>query len=340
MGRPPGGPCGVCSEGGLSKSTDLMTDTRKSLYLSTAIPFVNARPHLGFALELCIADALARHARARGRPVCFLTSAQAERVHVIGKGITRFHALIWPAILSSAGVAGPTHLLVHGYLTQSGAKISKSGVPLDPAPLIETFGADALRYYLLRHVRTTRDGDFDHARLVHAYNAELANNLGNLVNRVLGLVQRGCGGVIPRHHPSAVGSPAAELEQRAVTLPSAIDSALDRFAIDEALDTIFSLISDCNRFIDHTAPWTALKNGDTVSAEGVLRSVLETLRVIACELASFLPQTSARLSSTLGVAETSAEPCLDKFYQLHEGTALPRSLQLFPRYEVSIQDDV
>jgi methionyl-tRNA synthetase len=248
-------------------------------------------------------------------------------VHVIGKGITRFHALIWPAILGSAGLAWPTDLLVHGYLTQAGAKISKSGVALDPQPLIAELGADALRYFLLRHVRTTRDGDFSHERWVKAYNAELANDLGNLANRVFGLVQRASGGVVPV--PAAAEPAARELEQLAAALPAAIDGALERFAIDEALDAVFALIGACNRFLDRTAPWAALKRGDTARASAQLRALLEVLRIVAGELEPFLPETAARLTQALGVDG----PPGHGFYQLREQHQLPRNLQLFPRYD-------
>ncbi len=121
-----------------------------------------------------------------------------SREHVIGKGITRFHAIYWPAILLSAGLPVPTRILVHGYVTVDGCKIGKSaGNAIDPLPLAEEFGPDALRYFLLRHIRSTGDGDFSHARFRQAYDSELAGQLGNLVHRVLSMIERYRDGVVP-----------------------------------------------------------------------------------------------------------------------------------------------
>lgn len=234
--------------------------------------------------------------------------SDSQRLHVIGKGITRFHAILWPAILSSAGLSLPSDLLVHGYLTLSGAKISKSSAAFDPTPLLEEFGADAVRYYLLRHIRTTRDGDFCRERIVAAYNNELANGLGNLVNRSLALWQRANGGALP-----SAGAETS-LTQAANVLPARIDEALARFAIDEALDGVFELIAACNRYLDQTAPWALIKRGETQAAIAVLGSVFESLRILAAELPPFLPLSAARLQAAL---EAQGGP--------------PAALQLFPR---------
>jgi methionyl-tRNA synthetase len=254
-------------------------------------------------------------------------SERARQVQVIGKGVTRFHALIWPALLRSAGLSWPSDLLVHGYLTQGGEKISKSGSTLDPQPLLADFGSDAVRYYLLRHVRTTRDGDFTLERFIQAYNAELANGLGNLVNRTLGLVRRVSGGAIP---PAGAEEPVAlELRHSAAALPASIDRAVERFALDEALNAVFSVIDAGNRFVDKTAPWALIQRGEAARAGALLRTLLETLRVVAAELAPFLPQTSARLGSALG----DDGLCQNGTGVLRDGYVLPQSLQLFPRRE-------
>jgi methionyl-tRNA synthetase len=240
--------------------------------------------------------------------------SDAERVHVVGKGITRFHAVIWPAILESAGLAWPSALRVHGYLTLEGGKISKSGRALDPEPLIEQLGPDALRYYLLRHVRTTRDGDWSQARFVTAYNAELANGLGNLANRVLGLVKRCTNGVLPP--PAADAIETAALREAAHALPAEIDRAVERFALDEALAAVWKLVELANRTLDRSAPWALIKRGELESAGQLLRALLDTLSVIARELAPFLPRASDKLARSLGAP----------------GQLLPPSLNLFPRW--------
>jgi methionyl-tRNA synthetase len=247
----------------------------------------------------------------------------ARRVHVIGKGVTRFHAVIWPAILASAGVAWPTELLVHGYLTLAGAKISKSGLALDPLPLIAAFGADAVRYYLLRHVRTTRDGDFSEARLIEAHDAELANGLGNLANRLFGLLRRSSAGAVPAPGPSSPDSEA--LRAAALELPEVVDRAVERFALDEALASVWRLVDLANRTLDRSAPWSAIRRGDLGGANAILRALLEVLCVIASELAPFLPTTAERLLRALIPVGRSAGN------GLVTGTQLPASLQLFPR---------
>ena len=138
----------------------------------------------------------------------FWTGA-TSREHVIGKGITRFHALYWPAMLLSAGLELPTRILVHGYVTVDGRKIGKSaGNTVDPVPLARELGADALRYYLLRHIRSTEDGDFTRSGLLRAYTSELAGQLGNLANRTVGMIHRYRGGIVP-YPPAGVGSALA-----------------------------------------------------------------------------------------------------------------------------------
>jgi methionyl-tRNA synthetase len=278
-------------------------------------------------------DALAYYLTALGFGSCerqaykHFWQNDSARVHVIGKGITRFHALLWPTILASAGLAWPTDLLVHGYLTQEGVKISKSGAGFDPVPLIESFGAEAVRYYLLRHVRTTRDGDWKRERLTAAYNAELANGLGNLVDRVLALVQRASEGKVPAPSgPSQESELLAALRAAALALPETVDACFARFAVDEAARAVFDLVAECNRCLDHSAPWSLLRRGDQQGASAILRVVLEALAVIALELEPFLPSTARRLSTALGCRDESTR-------QPAAGLTLPAALKLFPRSE-------
>jgi methionyl-tRNA synthetase len=148
-------------------------------------------------------------------------SEAASREHVIGKGIIRFHAVYWPAMLLSAGLPVPTRILVHGYVTAEGRKIGKStGNAVDPAPLAEQLGSDALRYFLLRHIRSTADGDFSHGRFRQAYESELAGQLGNLVHRVLSMIEHYCGGTTPA--PPGGFVKADRLLRTAKQLPEAL----------------------------------------------------------------------------------------------------------------------
>jgi methionyl-tRNA synthetase len=221
----------------------------------------------------------------------------AERVHVIGKGIARFHAVYWPAFLESAGVPWPTDLLVHGYVTVEGQKISKSGRTIDPIPLIAQYGADAVRYFLLRHIRTARDGDFSITRFCQAHDAELANGLGNLASRVLTLGEKVANGRIP-----APGVELAEdqaLREVSLALHSEVDVAVARLSLDEALSAIFRVIDAANQYVTRVAPWQHAREGRADRATATLRTALEALHVVARELAPFLPGTSEQLLAVL-----------------------------------------
>jgi methionyl-tRNA synthetase len=261
----------------------------------------------------------------RGRLDAFWSGA-GERVHVIGKGIARFHAVYWPAFLESAGLPWPTDLLVHGYVTIDGEKISKSGRSIDPTPLIAQHGADAVRYFLLRHIRTARDGDFSIARFHQAHDAELANGLGNLASRVLALGEKVTDGRVP-----APGVELAEdraLRGAALALGSEVDEAVDRLSLDEALAAIFRLVDATNRYVTSTAPWQRSGEGRAARAAATLRTALEALHVIAQELAPFLPATSEDLRARLRA------PPLERsggWNALPTGVLLSRGQPLFRR---------
>jgi methionyl-tRNA synthetase len=251
---------------------------------------------------------------------------EGERVHVIGKGIARFHAVYWPAFLESAGLPWPTDLLVHGYVTVDGEKISKSGRTIDPIPLIARYGADALRHFLLRHIRTARDGDFGVARFHQAHDAELANGLGNLASRVLALVERVSGGRVP-----PAGEERSEeqgLRAAALGLRSQVDAAVDRLSLDEALSAVFRLVDATNRYVTSAAPWKHAREGRAGRAAAALRTALEALHVIARELAPFLPATSEELRARLRAPPLEGP---SGWYALPTGAALSRGAPLFRR---------
>ena len=223
-----------------------------------------------------------------------------RRVHVIGKGIVRFHAVYWPAFLLSAGLPLPTDLLVHGYLTVEGRKIGKSlGNAIDPEALVARHGIDPVRHLLLRHLRPFEDGDFSEPRLRAARDADLADQLGNLVRRTIVLWQR--------HSPAPTlgggggGAPEAALRARAAALPGAITQQLDRFAIDEAVAPVFDLVAECNRYLEATAPWTVARaEGSRARLDVILQHALEAVRIVAVGLAPFLPGTARAIGAQLG----------------------------------------
>ena len=232
-----------------------------------------------------------------------------RRVHVIGKGVIRFHAVYWPAMLLSANVPLPTAILVHDYVTVNGGKIGKSlGNAVDPVELVEHYGTEALRYYLLREIPSTEDGDFTIERFLHTYNSDLADQLGNLLNRVVSMVGRYDEGIVP------VPGPLEELDRSLVetaqSLPGRVDTAITRFALDEALDAIWSLVGAANKYIADVEPWTLAKlrkNEGAGSHAGVrlntvLYNLVEALRLIAVTCAPFLPSTAEGIAQQLGIS--------------------------------------
>ena len=246
---------------------------------------------------------------------------EAERVHVIGKGITRFHTVFWPAFLLSAGVPLPSKVLVHGYVTVQGEKISKTGFSVDPIPIAAEFGKDALRYYLLRHIRTTRDGDFHPDRLLDAYNGELANQLGNLVSRTLALVEREEGGLVPE--PSRLLPLDQDLRRRVEALPSVLDEAIELFEVDRAVAAIFEVVAATNRYVDQTAPWALAKEGARERLRTVLHCCLQVLGALAVELSPFLPDAASVIGDALGGGGPWGSVCV--------GERVYRPPSLFPR---------
>ncbi len=241
----------------------------------------------------------------------------ASRLHVIGKDILRFHAVYWPAILLAIGEALPTHLLVHGFITIDGKKISKShGDAVDPFPLLERYGSDALRYYLARHVHTTVDCDFSEQRLLESHDAELADQLGNLVSRTLALVERYGEGRCPtaaaadaRRDPRR--GEALELELRAdcARAAAASEAALEGLDVSAASKAWFQSVVLPNRYLDRAAPWKLARGNeaDRVRLFTVLHEVLSGITTAARDLAALLPTASARVLSTLS-RETIAQP--------------------------------
>jgi methionyl-tRNA synthetase len=215
-----------------------------------------------------------------------------ERVHLIGKGIVRFHAVYWLGLLLSVGQPLPTTIVVHDYLTVDGAKIAKSaGNAVDPAALVDRYGGDALRWWLLAEVAPVGDTDFTAERLVRRANQDLAHGVGNLVHRTTSLVRRYRGGGVDgvRHHSD---------------LPERIDDALGRYDFRAATRAITVTVDEANRLIETTRPWEG-----SADAGSVLGTLLHTCRVLATELAPFVPQGAERLRRQLdGVEKGPAFP--------------------------------
>lgn len=213
-------------------------------------------------------------------------------LHIVGKDIIKFHCVIWPAMLLSAGIELPRQVFAHGFFTIDGEKISKSlGNSIDPTALVKTYGNDALRYYLLREIPFGGDGDFSHQRFEAVYNSDLANDLGNLVQRVASMLERYSGGKFDQHEVEPIAG---------------VDERLEELAFDKALETIFARIRAQNLFLEEKQPWTLAKT-DQAGALKILSQVAAELIQIAEYLAPFLPDTSEKIRQTFtgGKVDTS-----------------------------------
>ena len=256
-------------------------------------------------------------------------------LHVIGKDITRFHCIIWPAMLLSAGIALPRSVWAHGFVSVSGERMSKTlGNVIAPQDVVQRFGVDGSRYLFLREVPFDRDGDFSWTTYTERYNADLANDLGNLLARTLAMVQRYCGGVVP---------PAGAAAPQDATLLGVLERAtaeyqmhVDRFAIHAALAAAWSTIQAANRYIEETKPWELAKKPESKTRLGtVLRHLLEVLRRVSVMIAPAMPSKAAAMRQQLGLP---ADVAALRF--AHEFGAPPTTWEqvapgpgLFPRLE-------
>ena len=218
-------------------------------------------------------------------------------VHLVGKDIVRFHAIYWPAMLMSAGLPLPKQVLGHGFLTQNGQKMGKSlGNTLDPFALVEQYGPDAVRYYFLKEIELGRDGDFGEERFKNVVNADLANDLGNLLNRTLTMLRKYGDYEIP----DVQIPPDHILRSLADSLTPAITAAYDKIALSSAAIQALSLVQTSNKFLDEQAPWTLHKKGEHDQVQVILYAVLESVRLTAVWLAPLVPDLSGRILSQLG----------------------------------------
>jgi len=264
-----------------------------------------------------------------------------NRVHVIGKGILRFHAVYWPAMLLSAGLPTPTAVCVHEYLTVEGRKISKSlGNVIDPTAMVDRFGTEALRYWLLRDMPRTEDADFTFDRLAIRYNTDLANDLGNLLNRTVSMIVRYRQGVVPQ--PGEATDAEREFERIAAAIPAGVESALDDFDFRAALASIWELVLRANRYVEESAPWTlskAERGGDEAAGDRLdttLYTLAEALRLLSYHLAPFLPSTSERIAAQLGIAAEAGAPSEAAAWGgLTPGVRVAAPQPIFPRIEVA-----
>ncbi|MGW1916833.1 methionine--tRNA ligase [Streptomyces sp. NPDC002076] len=248
-----------------------------------------------------------------------------RRTHLIGKGVVRFHAVYWPAMLLSAGLPLPTDILVHDYLTVDGRKISKSGgTTVDPVALAEAYGTDAVRWWLLREVPRVGDADFTPDRLIARADADFAGGLGNLVHRIVTMVHRYRGGTVPSLGTDRLT--VMTLLDVCAKAPARIDAALADFDFRRATGATWDIVEEANRCIDVTRPWElarAERHGNAAAGErldAVLSALVAACRVLAEELRPFIPDAAARIAAQVTPVDGSLPPATPLFLRLQEAT--------------------
>jgi len=261
-----------------------------------------------------------------------------RRIHVVGKGVLRFHAVYWPAMLLSAGLPIPTEIVVHGYITASGRKLSKSlGNAVDPAQLIEQYGVDAVRYFLLADFSPFGDGDFSEERLVSRYNTDLANGLGNLVSRATSMTLRYRDGIVPA--AAETGPPEASLAQQVVATETGLLEAMAGYDHKLALTRIWGLVRRTNAYVDERAPWKlakAAEAGDATASAALdttLHHLVAAVRQLGALISAFLPGPGAAILDTVG-SSASSVPSATAWLNGIEGSKVIKPPAIFPRIEV------
>jgi len=251
--------------------------------------------------------------------------------HLVGKDILRFHAVFWPAMLMAAGEAPPKCVFAHGYLLVGGEKMSKTRLnQIAPADLVADFGSDGFRYHFLTDQRFGPDGDFSYEAMVARYNADLANNFGNLANRVLNMAVNYCGGVVP---DARADGPLAEAAARTF---AGCAAAFDQVDYSGAFAAVWDLIRATNSYIEDQEPWKLHKAGDTAAVAAVLGDCLEALRVVALLASPVIPRAAAELWRRLGLPGTPEDqrlPAAAAWGLLPAGAPLEKGDPLFPRFE-------
>ncbi|UNF46157.1 methionine--tRNA ligase [Bartonella krasnovii] len=250
--------------------------------------------------------------------------------HIIGKDIIRFHAVYWPAFLMSAGVELPKNIFAHGFLLNRGVKMSKSvGNVVDPFEMVDHYGLDQVRYFLLREVPFGHDGSYNHESLVSRINADLANDLGNLAQRSLSMIAKNCDAKVPR--PAAFLVQDKQLLEQSLQVLETVHQAMSSHSMHLALSAIFLLVADANRYFANEQPWNLRKN-DQERFFTVLYITIEILRRIGIMLLPFIPQSATKLLDSLAVAEDDRLLYHISHTKIQEGADLPPPEPIFPRY--------
>jgi methionyl-tRNA synthetase len=262
--------------------------------------------------------------------------------HLVGKEILRFHAVIWPAMLMAAGLPLPRHVYAHGWLTVEGQKMSKSlGNVVRPAEIVEEYGVDAYRYYFMREFSFGVDGNFSRRTILGRYNAELANDLGNLESRVLSMVHKYRNGLVPEPGGPA-GAEEDTLSEKSAALVESLEEKLGKLAFNDTLTDIWEFVHAVNRYVDVSAPWSLAKDPSRAAdLDRVLYSSLVGLRNIALFILPFMPDTGAKIYERLGLNDiaTARLPEAAAWGLLPSGGPTTRGEALFPRKIEAAESD-
>lgn len=261
--------------------------------------------------------------------------------HVIGKDVTRFHCLYWPAMLLSAGLPLPRQIAVHGFITLEGKRISKTlGNVIDPEALVAAVGTDAVRFYLLRNLSFANDGDFSRSGLLRHYNDELGNDLGNLLNRVVSMIKRYHGGSVPR--PEQIGEAEVVIQHLVNETRQCVEAALDAWEIGQSLNSIWNLVRYVNRYLEQSQPWKLAKQPEgQAHLATVLYTAAEATRIIAILLSPYIPASCAQILAQLGQDPVQAGDWTQRtaWSSVSLQQVVPGGV-IFPRLESSILDEI
>ena len=266
-------------------------------------------------------------------------------LHLIGKDILRFHAVYWPAMLMSAGLPLPDKVFGHGFLTKDGRKMGKSlGNVIDPYELVDKYGADAIRYYFLKEIEVGEDGDFNETRFINTVNADLANDLGNLLNRTRGMLKKYCKNNLPALTTADIDDDNP-VKQIGVGLIDRIKDNYDNYRFHILCQDVFGLVRACNKYIDDSQPWKLFKSGDQNEVEKILYTVLESVRFSAFVLSPIVPNISNKIYHQLGYDFDFNNPELGNKTQIPQehwqwgqliiNQNLPSAEPIFARLEVA-----